>query len=258
MIMTIRIKNIYFISLLFLSGLVSCNAQVNIYDGFETKNLNKIWGTDRMVKGSLEMQSTIVRNGHSAAKITLRTGDMFEAGNINSHGSERDELSEARDLYSIENKLYEYRFSLFLPDSFPIVPVRLVIAQWKQKCPHDSICSDDSPVMAIRYVSGRLYITIQTDSGERTVFQTTEEQRNKWLDFKFGVRFSRSGNGEVNAWLNEKQIIAFNGITCYSSEKGYTGKSSFYFKTGLYRNVMPEPMTIYIDEYSKKELGEKE
>jgi hypothetical protein len=25
---------------------------------------------------------------------------------------------------------------------------------------------------------------------------------------------------------------------------------------GLYRNVMPEPMTIYIDEYRKKQLSD--
>jgi hypothetical protein len=141
-----------------------------------------------------------------------------------------------------------------LPGDFSIVPTRLVIAQWKQKCPHDSICSDDSPVMAIRYVSGRLYITSQTGADEKIIFQTKDEVRNKWLDFKFSVRFSRMNNGETIAWLNEKQIINLKGITCYSSQNGYTAKSNFYFKTGLYRNVMPEPMTIYIDEYSKQEL----
>jgi hypothetical protein len=229
---------------------------VNVYDGFETPELNKIWASDRMVNGALEIQSRIFRNGHSAAKITLKSGDVFEVGIGKSKDSERDELREADKLVSIEGKTYEYQFSLFLPDSFPIVPVRLVIAQWKQNCGSNSVCADDSPVMAIRYVNGKLYVTIQTDSGQITVYKTMGEIRNKWLDFKFKVRFSRLDNGQVNAWLNGEQIINFNGITCYSAKKGYPAKSYIYFKTGLYRDCMHEPMTIYIDEYRKKELTE--
>jgi Polysaccharide lyase len=255
--MTIFSKKIILVFVVLLLTITSCKSQVNVYDGFETSELSKIWAKDRMISGALEMQSTIVRNGHGAAKMTLKTGDVFEAGIGKSKDSERDELREADKLVSVEEKLYEYGFSLFLPDSFPIVPVRLVIAQWKQYCGSNSICSDDSPVMAIRYVNGKLYITIQTDLGEKVVYKTTEEVRNKWLDFKFKVRFSRLDKGQVDAWLNEKQIINFKGITCYSSKKGYTEKSYFYFKTGLYRDIMPQPMTIYIDEYSKKELSEQ-
>jgi Polysaccharide lyase len=254
--MTILLKNIFSISIVLLFNATSCRSQVNVYDGFETQELNKIWSTDRMVINALKIQSNIVRSGHSAAEITLKKGDVYEAGLGKSKDSERDELREANKLVSVEDKIYEYEFSLFLPDSFPIVPVRLVIAQWKQYCGGDSSCSDDSPVMAIRYESGRLFITIQTDTATKTVYQTTDEIRNKWLDFKFKVRFSRLNNGQIAAWLNEKQITNFKGITCYSSKKGYASKSYFYFKTGLYRDLMSEPMTIYIDEYRKKELIE--
>jgi hypothetical protein len=255
--MTIPITKKLLVFAVLLLTISSCKSQVNVYDSFETSELSKIWATDRMVSGALEMQSTVVRNGHGAAKITLKAGDVFEAGIGKSKDSERDELREADKLLSVEGKLYEYGFSLFLPDSFPIVPVRLVIAQWKQYCGSNSICSDDSPVMAIRYVNGKLYITIQTDLGEKTVYQTTDEVRNKWLDFKFKVRFSRLDNGQVDAWMNGMQIINLKGINCYSSKKGYAEKSYFYFKTGLYRDIMPEPMTIYIDEYWKKEMSEQ-
>jgi hypothetical protein len=245
----------YLLLLLFSAPITSCISQVNVYDGFETPELSKIWATDRMVADAFQVQSVIVRSGHSAGKISLKAGDTFETGNGKSKDTERDELREDRKLVSVEGKSYEYQFSLFLPDSFPIVPTRLVIAQWKQYCGGDnSPCSDDSPVLAIRYTSGRLYITIQTDTTTITVYQTKEEIRNKWLDFKFKARFSRLESGRVEGWLNEKQIINFNGITCYSSKKGYSDKSYFYFKTGLYRDLMSQPMTIYIDEYRKKEL----
>ena len=232
----------------------SCRPKINVYDGFESDKLRRIWSTDRMVKGALQIQSNIVRKGHKAAMITLRSDDVYEAGQGESKDSERDELREAYYLLSLENKTYEYQFSLFLPDSFPIVPTRLVIAQWKQICGFNRLCSDNSPVLAIRYVSGKLYITIQSDTTTKTVFKTTDEIRNRWLDFKFKVRFSRQNTGQVTGWLNDKQIIDFNGITCYSSRKGYGKRSFFYFKTGLYRDLMPQPMIIYIDEYRKKEI----
>lgn len=243
-----------FISVLLLT--TSCWSQVNIYDGFETTGLSKIWSTDRMVNEAIKFQSAIVRKGQSAAKITLKAGDVHEAGAGNSLATERDELREANNLVSVEGKLYEYKFSLLLPDSFPIVPVRLVIAQWKQKCPDDSSCSDDSPVIAVRYVSGKLFITLRNDTGSKTVYKSTDEIRSKWLDFTFRIRFSRTGNGEVSAWINEKQIIKYTGITAYSSARGYIDKSYFYFKTGLYRDAMLEPMTIYIDEYQKRSIAE--
>jgi hypothetical protein len=254
--MTIFNNKIYFLLIWAFCSITSCKSQVDVYDGFETSELSRIWSTDRMVKDAIKMQSGIVRKGQSAAMITLKTGDVYEIGLGKSKDTERDELREANKLVSVEGKIYEYQFSLFLPDSFPVVPTRLVIAQWKQYCSGNCICSDESPVMAIRYVSGKLYITIQTDKTTKTVFQTTDEVRNLWLDFKFIVRFSRLDNGEVNSWLNEKQIINYRGVTCYSSKKGYPDKSYFYFKTGLYRDLMPEPMTIYIDEYRKKELAE--
>jgi hypothetical protein len=242
--------------IIFLITVIGCRTQINVYDGFEKPALSKIWSTDRMVKDALQIQSLIVRKGKGAAMITLKSGDVFEAGQGKSKDSERDELREADYLVSKENITYEYQFSLFLPDSFPIVPTRLVIAQWKQYCGGNDLCSDDSPVLAIRYVSGELFITIQTDTTTKAVFQTTDEIRNRWLDFKFKVRFSRQDNGQVNGWLNDKQIVTLNGITCYSSKKGYGEKSYFYFKTGLYRDLMPEPMTIYIDEYRKREISD--
>lgn len=241
---------------LFLFTGWNASAQITVYDGFETSKLSKIWSTDRMETKSFETQSDIVRKGKRAAKITLRTGDKTEDGTATSATSERDELLEDRSLVSVEGAKYEYKFSMFLPETFPIVPTRLVIAQWKQYCPSGQACSDDSPVVAIRYQSGNLFITLQTDSGRVTLYTMKDEIRNRWLDFKFQIRFSKDSNGEILAFLNDKEIIHFNGIVSYSENRGYLSKNWYYFKMGLYRNVMPEPMTIYIDEYSKKEIIE--
>jgi len=247
-------KICYLQSLTLLFATSACKSQINVCDDFERTKLSKIWSTDRMVGNALEFQSEIVRSGSRSAKITLHTGDIFEAGIGKSNNSERDELRENKKLESLEDKTYEYSFSLFLPDSFPIVPVRLVIAQWKQHCGDNLECSDDSPVLALRYVSGKFSIVMQTDTGKTILYETLDEIRNKWLDFKFAIHFSRLSNGSTDAWLNQEHIISYHGATCYSSKKGYSNPSHFYFKTGLYRDVMKEPMTIYIDNYCKKEI----
>jgi hypothetical protein len=229
---------------------------IDIYDGFETAGLSKVWDTDRFVPGAVEMQTNIFRAGHGAAKITVRPRDKFETGIKGSKDSERDELLEARKLTSKEDAAYEQSFSMFIPTNFPIVPVRLVIAQWKQNCGGNDNCSDDSPVVAIRYVSGVLKITHQIGPHQTKLYETKEEVRGQWLDFKFQIRFSTNENGRVKAWLNGKQVVDYTGVNAYPENPttGYTHPGRFYFKMGLYRDLMAEPMTIYIDEYRKKEL----
>src|SRR5450432_4074319 len=106
-------KKNYSVFALLLFTITSCSSQVNVYDGFETPELSNIWSKDRMVADALTIQSDIVRSGHRAAKITLKAGDVFEAGMGKGRDSERDELREADKLVSTEGKTYEYQFSLF-------------------------------------------------------------------------------------------------------------------------------------------------
>ena len=244
-----------------------CRAQIAngsgiaVYDGFETAGLSQLWSAEKLEPGAVTMQTNIVRAGHGAAKITVHASDKFEAGINGNSDSERDELLEARKLVAKENVDYEQSFSLFFPTNFPIVPTRLVIAQWKQYCANGGNCSDDSPVLAIRYISGKLKISQNIGGKEATVlYEKKAEFRGRWLDFKFQVRFSPGENGRVRAWLGDKQLVDFKGVTANpeNATTGYPSPSRFYFKMGLYRDVMPEPMTVYIDEYRKKELPDKE
>ena len=50
-------------------------------------------------------------------------------------------------------------------------------------------------------------------------------------------------------------MAEYRGVTAYpeSEATGYTNPSLFYFKMGLYRDVMPEPMVSYLDEYYKRQ-----
>lgn len=223
---------------------------VHVADDFETPELSSLWTDDRMVPSAFAVQSEIVRSGHSAARITVHPNDRFEAGSDDGPASERDELMEAERLWSQTGRTYEYSFSLYLPRDFPVVDSRLVIAQWKQLCEWSN-CRPDNPVLAIRYVGGVLYITRKNDAGETVLYKSQGEMRGRWMDFRFVTRFSQSEDGAIDGWLNGQQIVHYRGVTAYRAARGYPAHGFFYFKTGLYRDQIPQPMAIYLDAYRK-------
>lgn len=248
-------KNLFLFPLLILTA-SACNSDkiLDITDGFESNELSHIWRSDKFVPGALDFQSKIVRSGKSAAKITLNPGDQInnEKGTI----LERAEIMEASKFTSIENSTYLYEFSLFLPADFPVVPSRLVIAQWKQKCRAND-CDPDNPVIAVRYASGELDITLQTGPNKTILYSQTDDIRDKWLDFKFQICFSRQERGRIIASMNDQRIIDYTGITAYTEDYGYHSPGYFYFKTGLYRDKIDQSMTIYIDDFNKRLIREK-
>ncbi len=235
---------------------MSCNPHqmIDISDGFESKKLSNLWRSDKFIPGSLEIQSRVVKSGKSAVQITLNPGDQIEdeKGTI----LERAEIMESRKYTSIEDSVYTYEFSFFLSADFPIVPTRLVIAQWKQDCKSGK-CNPANPIIAMRYSSGGLNITLQTGPEKIILYSQTDDIRKQWLDFKFKIRFSRQHNGFIFASLNDQKIIDYSGITAYIKDYGYPFPGHFYFKTGLYRDKMDQPMTIYIDDFKKQEIREK-
>lgn len=62
----------------------------------------------------------------------------------------------------------------------------------------------------------------------------------------------------MRAWLDGKKVVDYTGDTANleNPRTGYSNPSQFYFKMGLYRDVTAGPMTIYLDEYRKRELAQ--
>src|SRR5271154_2786691 len=228
--------------------------EIHVYDGFESSDLMSHWSRSRMVPGSFRTQSKVVRAGQSAGEITVRSRDRREEASDDGNASERDELMEAWWLFAHTGRAYRYSFSLYLPADLPVVPGRLVLAQWKQLCEWTR-CRPQNPVLAIRYQNGELTITRQDESGKSILYSTTQEIRGRWLDFRFETRFSREQDGRIDAWLNGEPIVSYKGRTVYQEQRGYPAHGYVYFKTGLYRDEMQQPMTIYVDEYRKDQLS---
>jgi hypothetical protein len=229
--------------------LCACDRRGTTHDGFEGTALTELWNTRKLQPGAVQFQSTIVRTGTKALAITLRPGDQVpeERGSV----LERAELEEAKRQESTVDTPTRYAFSLFLPSDFPIVPTRLVLAQWKQRCELEQ-CTPDNPTLAIRYERGELFITHQTGAERRELYRTVKDVRNRWLDFRFEITFSRAARGIIRAWLGDEAIVDYGGVNAYPEGGGYNDR--FYFKWGLYRDRMATPMTIYLDEYDKQTL----
>ena len=236
-----------------ISILTSCHPvkMALIQDDFESDSLQSIWSKEKFIPGALEIQSVHVRSGEKAAKLTLHHGDQIDK-EIGTN-LERAELREPKSLMAKEDDNYSYSFSLFLPADFPIVPTRLVIAQWKQNCQSGN-CDPNNPVIALRYESGVFRITLQVGPEKTTLYSQTESILNKWMDFRFNIRFSRMQDGQIKAWINNNEVIDYKGVTAYSDAFGYPDPGNFYFKLGLYRDQMVQPMTIYIDDYKKQQI----
>jgi hypothetical protein len=204
----------------------SSSTPVKVYDGFEGPALSEMWEALAFASGAVAIQSSIVRAGPSALRITLKPHDVFEAGRNGDQDSERDEILESRQLISHEDTPYEFSWSMYLPPDFPIVPVRLVVAQWKQYCGGASAaCSDDSPVLAVRYIGGILRITQDIDHKYIVLYEEKRDLRRVWLDLRFQVRFTPQNDGRIQAWLDGKQVIDYQGITA-NSESAATGYRS--------------------------------
>jgi hypothetical protein len=246
-------------------------------DGFESPTLSDLWETSVFVPGAVTIQSDVVRAGHSAVRVDLHPRDKFAAGKDGDPDNERDEVKEAARLISNEDTPYEYSWSMYLPANFPIVPIRLVVAQWKQVCirrrpPDDSVdpshplapgrfpCDNDSPVLAVRYMDGVLRITRSIGDTKITLWEQKRDLRGKWLDLRVQARFTPQPTGHVRVWLDDVQVLDYTGVTANPESlfTGYLSPSHYYFKFGLYRDVMPEPMTAYFDEYRKRRLTDAE
>jgi len=223
----------------------------SIADGFEGSTLSAYWSTDKFVPGAIAIQSKTRRTGKSAIRITLRPGDQMPE----ERGSdlERAELKEVSRLWTPENVEATYAFSLLVPKEFPLTCPRVVLAQWKQHCPVES-CTPDNPTIALRYDRGVLWISRQVADGKQVLFRAPDDIRGRWHDFRFRIVFSRTSGGRIDASLDGRPIVNFRGTTAYPRAGGYGDPAEFYFKMGIYRDHVPDVMTVYFDEY-RKDLG---
>ncbi len=218
-------------------------------DGFEGGSLAEFWapgdyGSGRYEPGAVAISSDFARSGRSSVRITVHKGDIDQPGDPGTR-SERAELDSGK--HALLDQQIRYRFSVLVPDDFPIVDNRLVIAQWKQ----DGVSG--SPVVAQRFRGGHHYMTIRRIgglSGERRYFQLPTLTTGAWHDMEYTIGFSTDDRGFVRVLMDGKEVVTYSGPTAFTQ-----GTNRFYNKIGLYRDRWPTPMTIYFDNYELTTLS---
>lgn len=210
-------------------------------DGFEAESIAPYWrpgsaGSGRYAPGAVVVSGDYARTGNQSVRITVKQGDIDQDGGDGAR-TERAELDAGK--YALFGLDAWYGFSFLVPEGFPIVDNRLVIAQWKQ----DGV---ESPLIAERYRGGKHYVTINSLSADEAYrFPLPPIQLGKWNDMVFHVIYSAAENGLVEIWMNGEQIVTQRGSTADANSP-----NRFYNKIGLYRDRWEEPMTIYFDNYA--------
>jgi hypothetical protein len=231
--------------LLLVASAVAASAET-IVDGFEEGTLGPLWWL-RAEPGRVTVQREVVRSGASALRVEVREGDLAGVGG-DGEATERTEIQLARERWARFGETHEYAFSMFVPPGFPIADVRLVTSQWKQIC--NDCAKSRSPIVAQRYRRGELRITIETPQGRQTIFRRPGLLQGRWLDLRYRIRFHLT-DGAVTAWLDGAQVVDYRGPLGFDDDP-----PDVYFRLGLYRNRMAEPMVLYFDDFRTERLAE--
>jgi hypothetical protein len=232
-------------ALLLVALAVAASAET-IVDGFEEGTLGPLWWL-RAEPGRVTVQREVVRSGASALRVEVREGDLAGVGG-DGEATERTEIQLARERWARFGETHEYAFSMYVPPGFPIADVRLVTSQWKQIC--NDCAKSRSPIVAQRYRRGELRITIETPQGRQTIFRRPGLLQGRWLDLRYRIRFHLT-DGAVTAWLDGAQVVDYRGPLGFDDDP-----PDVYFRLGLYRNRMAEPMVLYFDDFRTERLAE--
>lgn len=219
-------------------------------DDFESEVLSPLWVPAKVSANALQYVSSPVRTGSSALKICVQPYDKPEIGG-DYQLTERAELREAPGIRLKMGVESWYSFSFFIPSDFPIVETRLVIARWKQSFNEPE--KDRSPMIALRYMGGKLKVDVSRDRGKRQLFIQKIDMRNQWVDMVFHIIPKASKQlpsafkeGVLQAWMNGKQIVDYQGALGFVDDE-----SEMYFKLGPYRDHVKTPMCIVYDRFRR-------
>jgi hypothetical protein len=208
--------------------LVMRHRKIHVYDGFDAGGEQS--SRFRMVSGSFRTQPEILRAERSAGEITVRSRDRREEASDDGSATERDEWMEAWWLFGHTGRAYRYSFSGYLRADFPIAPQRS-----GNKCATGAVAGRKIRCWRFDIKTGELTVTRQDESRSPSCIR-----RNR-----------KSADGR----LNGETIVNYKGATLYQEQRGYPAHGYVYFKMGLYRDELQQPMTIYVDEYRKDKLS---
>jgi hypothetical protein len=169
---------------------------------------------------------------------------------------ERAELSEPEFKAPFQTDLW-YRFRVLIPEKSTKIPIRCLIAQWHATPDLHLGEVLRSPVLGIelrgtefliRKCHSDLQVQLNNDrTNNKTQLYKSGEfaDRDVWHDFVVNVKWSWENDGYCRVWINGHKVVDYAGPIGYNDAQGP------YFKTGIYRDNIPETHIVYYDGYSR-------
>lgn len=222
--------------------LTACrSADWSYEDSFEEPRINRYWTTMWWSRDG-GVDDAFAVDGQHSLRVIVQEGDHRLFGK-SGQSTERSELNE-RHRHKVGQDVW-YAFRVYVPEDFPIQDTRLVMGQWKQTAIF--LWKKHSPAVAQRFRNGRFQITINNDAGREYLYEdgTADDPAlvGEWTSFVYHIRFDKGDNGRLEVWMNGEQIIDYSGQIGYKDDL-----NTSYFRLGLYRDTMAEPMTVYYDD----------
>jgi len=217
--------------------------ELSLADDFESGMLAGFWrsggeGHGRYEEGAVSITDEVSRTGRYAVRMDVGDGFIAQDDGEGSY-TERTELDSRK--HSLLGQTINISYSLMIPEDFPIVDTRLVISQVKQSG------VSVGPLLAQRFRDDRHYLTIRKLKGaskQQLKFELPDLIPGEWHDFRIQMKFSSQQDGFASFWMDGDQLVSFKGRTAHPR-----GKNKFYHKTGMYRDHLDQPMTLYMDDY---------
>lgn len=226
------------------------------------------WGRESTVANySTFATTTMHHSGSRALKVEL------DNGSDSSQSTFRTEVKLWQNAFI--NQRYFYRFSVYLPDDNTCphgtsqwMANWSIFAQWHgypdfnlsepYRVPPLSFSIDKNYKLHI----DTHYSSSPANTGSNSTTDPTiidfehfssgiDIPRGEWVDFEVSIRWDFDNDGYLDIWMNDNQIVNYNGPTCYNDVYGP------YFKMGIYRpgNIVNQPAVIYFDNFQLLENG---
>ena len=132
----------------------------------------------------------------------------------------------------VQPKHYWYSWNVYLPNNFPVQDTgKLLLGQFHNgHCPHISFTSRGGED------NGTLHLETMRINGDdcrattRIPFANIQDLKGKWTNFTIEIKWKNNDTGLANLWLDNKQVISYNGITLTKYRENIN-----YLKVGIYQ-----------------------
>jgi len=223
------------------------NEHILFYENFEAST-NQM-DEDACCDHSVQRVSTHARSGTYSMRFEQRCEDPLM------HNGRRAELVKGGLLSPMLSERW-YGLSIFLPLNWVNDDGNggwIVFAQWHGSPDLSSGDMWRSPPLALEISTNKWiidyrydpnFITTHNPSGHYAWTGSMTEDKGKWTDWVFHVRWDYSETGFLEVWKNGVQVADYHGPIGYNDVKGP------YFKMGIYRGGANSicPRVVYHDE----------